>query len=291
MEKKPRVYQQTTPELANVWDEYIGWNEDLIIVDFLANIIKCIKKIPQEIYVLDAAAATGRATIFLASKGYRVYENTTDFNLNKKLDENVRNKQEGTEIQISDYDWALISYYFKHQKFDTVILIGNFLSRLLDENERRRVIEQCFKILKPGGIFIVDKRNFDRILKLKDADIYSYDGFYDNCYRCKVLYRGETVRGWPKLIDDNLIEFVIGSNKKEFDPIFKMYPFKSNTGSKKNQYHELKNLLMSCHFEKVEIYQDYDFNNKIPEDKYNYSDLESDFIVYVAFKNHIMNTS
>ena len=286
--------QPITPELASVWDVYADWKDDDITKKFLTQYIECTKKIPQKVYILDAAAATGQTAIYLARKGYKVYANTADDALNEKLIKNVDvSKMEiETKIDPTNYDWALFSHYFKDQKFDIVILIGNFLSRIVDENERQRVIEQCFKILKSGGIFIVDKRNFDRIVKKKNEgkkDICSYHGFNDgDCYKGSVIYRGKTIGGWPKTISNSFIEFVIGNSEKEYSPIFKMYTFKSNTGNNKNDKDELKDLLYRCHFKDVKIYQDYDFNKKIPQGKSDYGDVNADFIVYVAFKNPVI---
>jgi SAM-dependent methyltransferase len=286
--ENPRILQESTPQLADVWDRYIDWQigpppEGV----FLTTIIDQLKKIPSKISILDAAAATGRETIFLYKHGYKIHANNIDSNFRSKLFQNLDThigKNHVDEIQKTQNDWVLFSHYFKDHRFDVVILIGNFLSRLLDQSEIRRTIDQCFKILKPGGIFIVDRRNFDRIIAHKDEGICCYNGFYEKIYKGKYLFCGRVVRGWPKSIENDKIEFVFGDENRIYGPSFIMYPFKCNTVDNKNCYDELKELL-DRRFERVEVYADYDVQNGISQNPaINYTELDADFIVYVAHK-------
>jgi SAM-dependent methyltransferase len=278
------LYQKTialsTPEIAQDWDRYVGtWNKDSPPEgDFLAKVIEELNKPKSKISILDAAAATGRETIFLSKRGYKIQANSIDRNLDDKLYQNL-NDLENKSPLAKIHDIRLLDQYFGREKFDLVLLIGNVLARLLDANERRRVIHQCYRILKPGGKLIVDKRNFDKMLAHKeDNAIRSFDGFYQpKFYRAKYIYCGTSVRGWPISIDDKQIDFTFGDGTKSFGRI-NMYPLKSEPRD------ELKDLLLDMNF-RVDIYRDYDYTSSVGDGEIiDYKNLDADFIVYVAHK-------
>jgi SAM-dependent methyltransferase len=217
-----------TANLAKAWDKYIDWQKgDPPEGSFLEKIIEHLHKPKSKVSILDAAAATGRETIFLYKKGYDIYANNVDMNLRDYLIDNLKIYlgESYVKVPATTYDWRLFSKYF-NRKFDVVILLGNSLARLLKECEISRTINECYEILNPGGIFIVDKRNFDKILTHKDKDICSFKGFYNNFYKSKFLYCGQEVRGWPKSITKDVIDFSVGYNPETSNFIFKMYPFK-----------------------------------------------------------------
>ena len=234
--------------------------------------------------------ATGREAILLHKKGYKIHVNNIDDNMRFQLYDNLLkklSKEEAEDFKKSRShiaSWLLFEHYFEDTQFDVVLLIGNFLSRLLNENERIRTLDQCFRILKPGGIFIIDKRNFDRIIAKKDDGICSFDGFYNKVYSRKYMYRGDSVRGWPKNITNDKIEFVVGEKAKEYQPTFKMYTFRDDTAESKNDRDKLKYLL--DRYFQVKIYQDHNLEKPLDESP-DYSNVEADFIVYVAYKSYL----
>jgi glycine/sarcosine N-methyltransferase len=278
-----KVIELSTPDLAQEWDKYVDtWNEDVPPEGhFLDRVIKDLKKSKSNLSILDAAAATGRWTIFLTKQGYKIDTNSIDRNLDNRLHQNLSSWLSTAEPhKIKNYtrhDLRLFDQFFRPRKFDIIILIGNVLSRLLNKYERERTIDQCFKILKPGGTLIIDNRNFDKILSNKsNPEILTYDGFYEKFYKAKYIYCGKSVRGWPKCINDDRIEFTFGYRTKSFGCVT-MYPLKND---------ELQDLLVARSF-RVDIYKDYDYANKIRLDqKIDNKDksLDADFIVYVAHK-------
>lgn len=282
IKKSAREIQVTSPELADVWDQYLDIQTDTFQEGaFVTEMLRKLHKPRSQISILDAAAQTGRMVIYLYRQNYKkICANSVDQNLRVKLIDNLNREIPNNEIQKEEHDWLLFSKYFRNQKFDLILLTGNFLSRLLNKHERTRTVQQCFSILKSGGIFIVDKRNFDKIYHYKEDDIYSFNKFYDKVYNGKSVYRGTRIRGWPKLIDDNVMELAIGTETSTFPPTFKMYPFRSNA-----KFDELRNLLIfEAGFEAVEIYGDYDTQTYYRNQSIDQENLASDFIVYVAHK-------
>lgn len=285
--KYQEVIELSTPALAQEWDNYVGtWEIDMPPEGvFLLRVLKELNKSKSNISILDAASATGRETIFLSKQGYKMHANSVDRNLDKKLYQNLTSRlttDEQRRLRRSGYDLRLFDQYFGRRRFDLILLIGNVISRLVEAEERQRIIDQCFKILKPGGILVVDKRNFDKILAHKSEPLTNtYDGFYDHGnYGGKYLYCGQSIRGWPKDINERRVVFEFGNSTDSFGTI-SMYPLKSEPAD------ELKNLLTNRSFI-VDVYEDYDYGKRINQNQnFDYKGSEADFIVYVAHKPQI----
>jgi SAM-dependent methyltransferase len=194
--------------------------------------------------------------IYLHTKWYKkIWANSMDGNLRAmlyhKLDQIPNN-----DIKRVGNDWLVFSQYFRDLKFDLILITGNFLSRLLNEYERTRAVQQCFTIFKPGGIFIVDNRNYAKIFHYTENDVISYSNFYEKFYNGRSFYSGTQIRGWPKSIGDKVVEFAIGSDTFTFQHTFNIYHFRGNTN-----LDELRNLLLCVvGFKEVDIYGDYDLH-------------------------------
>ena len=89
---------------------------------------------------------------------------------------------------------------FRVREFDAVLLLGNFISLIHDEEDRKRCLNQFYRILNQGGILIIDLRNYEKISEnsriVGDAKL-----FYEN-YSGEFMYTGDEVRGWPVKVDD-----------------------------------------------------------------------------------------
>lgn len=102
--------------------------------------------------VLDVGGGPGKYSIFLAQNGHRV----TLVDLSEKLVEQAEKHaaQAGVVIQEFINGNALeLETLLPDRSFDAVLCMGP-LYHLLEENERKEAINQCLKLLKPGGVLI-----------------------------------------------------------------------------------------------------------------------------------------
>jgi len=71
------------------------------------------------------------------------------------------------------------SHVEEHQGFDALMCLGNSFAHLPDfvgdQRDQRQAIAKFAKVLKPGGLLIIDHRNYDYILdhgKTRSTNIY-----------------------------------------------------------------------------------------------------------------------
>lgn len=101
--------------------------------------------------ILDAAAGTGKTGEKLFNSGFQnlLLNDKSSFMLNSSRVPHIR---------ITNYDWIELQTEFGNNSFEVVLIIGNSLSHTKNVEE---VFLNVFKILKPGGHFIFDIRNWD----------------------------------------------------------------------------------------------------------------------------------
>lgn len=111
---------------------------------------------PAQARFLDLACGSGRHSIYLASKGYRV----TGIDLSDELIEKAQASESDNlsfyvhdmrnEFRINYYDYVL-NLFTSFGYFDT-------------DHEHVRVLGNVFKGLKPGGTFVLDFFNADKVI-------------------------------------------------------------------------------------------------------------------------------
>ncbi len=122
-------------------------------IDYLTN----NKYINKNEMVLDVGCGQGRHTIELLQRGYKVLG--IDFS-----DENIcKAKEQGKNIGISDFAFKTedIRTYKNKNKFGTVLCLYDVIGSFTDDKENDKIIINCFKNLKNGGILVLSVMNMD----------------------------------------------------------------------------------------------------------------------------------
>lgn len=103
---------------------------------------------PPPAQILDCGGGPGRFAIELARRGYQV----TLFDLSNANLRMARKKarQAGVDLVGFEHGTATDLSGFTDQAFDAVLLLGP-LYHLLEENERRKALEESYRVLRPGG--------------------------------------------------------------------------------------------------------------------------------------------
>lgn len=205
--------------------------------------------------ILDLAAGIGCESINLVSLGYKVISNEIEPALREIALKNSIDS--GINLQLSSANWLNLSDRFQCGYFDVVFLIGNSFCLLNSRKEMKKAAFQFFNICKSGGTFIIDERNFVRILRYPNNYLSRKNAFHR-----KVIYCGKTVTGRPISITNRKIKFgyYIDDSEKEIG-ILNMIPFKQN---------ELVKLFKSVGFE----------HTKTMCDLKNQKQLDCDFLTH-----------
>jgi SAM-dependent methyltransferase len=117
-------------------------------------------------YVLDAACGTGHHAFSLSSRGYTV----AGADLSTRMIEQGRQNAVAQDVEVSFKVAGLgeLVEAFGAGSQDAVLCLGNSLPHLLSAAELQRALVDFAGVLRPGGLAIVQNRNFDRVWAEQD---------------------------------------------------------------------------------------------------------------------------
>lgn len=238
--------QQYQAGLADIWDELINWNGR---AEGEKSFFKELLKGHGVQRVLDAACGTGYHTIDLDSAGFDV---TASDNCPKMLRKaRINAAASGCSSTFLCADWRELENLFK-EPFDAVLCLGSSIPHLHKKEDRIKALAQFYKTLKPGGILVVDHRNFDALL----AGNFAAKG--------KFYYCSKTIRVSAKIASNGMAEFTYS---KGSDHTLQVYPLRTD---------ELRDELQKTGFHSIRSFGDFE-EGEIT--------LESDFVIHVATKS------
>jgi SAM-dependent methyltransferase len=171
------------------WDELIDWEKRAAAEgSFFIDILRA----HNARTVLDAATGTGFHSIRLKQAGFDV---TSADGCERMLERAAINARRcGLRLHAIQADWRCLGRYVGGE-FDALICLGNSFTHLFDETGRRRVLAEYYARLRPGGLLILDHRNYDALLDHGAQPQH------------KVYYCGEGVRARPVHVDPGLARF------------------------------------------------------------------------------------
>jgi len=227
--------QYADGKAARVWEVYIGDTKSRTqyYKEFLT------KKLKENgcHHLLDAACGTGVDSIMLVEEGFQVTSvDASDKMLKYALKERWNRRKEASfdSWVIEEANWLTLpdDIYKPGEGFDCVICLGNSFAHLSDSDDLSKIklaLSNFHRMIKPGGILLIDHRNYDHII---DTGKTSTNNIYYNSKTIKdivtsVLY----LNGKPKMITlDYTMD--VSNLESEFD--------KTDTAhSKKGRYSDI----------------------------------------------------
>lgn len=260
------------PDLASRWEEYVFPDRRVKrLKPFLVHVLKS----KRESKILDAAVGIGCETVMLRNDRWKVRGNEFEESFR-----NVARKYAANhgiaKLDLDKSDWTQLSRLYGEEAFGAVLVLGNSICLLPTLGAVKRSLEEFHRVLEPGGLLVIDERNFSRIIE-KEAELAASPAAGHSKHR--VMYCGTTVRGCPIDIDttekrviwacyENGTEGADSSSlQKKTIGEFELYAFDEG---------ELARTLEDCGFTEVTPYSDLDTTPGRKEDAV--------FITYVATK-------
>jgi len=235
---------------AQLWNLYIGdtaertkYYREFVVGQLRA--AKCRS-------VLDVACGTGIDSIMLLEEGFSLSSvDLSDKMLKFALKTRWERRKEPAFDQwlIEEGNWMTLPEELDGVgTFDSVICLGNSFAHLplIDGIDSHRIAIRNFcEMLKPGGVMLIDHRNFDEILKHGHApskNIY-YNSEHINDIKTSVVLQ----EGDPILVT---LDYVMSSNNKDNQFRLSYYP---------HQVHKFGNILKECFGDgsKYSVYGDF----------------------------------
>lgn len=213
----PRVYEA----------EYGGYKDDF---DLFLNLI-------SKGNVLDLACGTGRLSIPLANKGFKVVALDTSSSMLAL----ARSKSKDLPIQWVQGD---IRDFHLNETFDLILMAGNAFQALLSEEDQLQMLMCVREHLKPSGLFIFNTRN-PHDSDFKDINEFQFWHEFQD-------HKGKTVRVFGKQ-QANISEALVTYTTKR---IWEDKETTSIIQLRFTHYAQLMKLLDAAGFETVEVYGD-----------------------------------
>jgi glycine/sarcosine N-methyltransferase len=114
--------------------------------------------------VLDAACGTGHHVITLAQRGYQAVGADLSGAMIRMARENAR--AAGVEVPFLVAGFGDLAA--QGSLFDAILCLGNSLPHLLTGQAVEHTLADFAAALRPGGLLVIQNRNFDRILARRD---------------------------------------------------------------------------------------------------------------------------
>ncbi|OCX25402.1 MULTISPECIES: class I SAM-dependent methyltransferase [Pseudomonas] len=182
--------RQYVADFVERWDELIDWEkraagEGSFFFDLLRQ--------AGAWRVLDAATGSGFHGAQLHKAGFDV---TACDGSATMVDRARRNFDRlGVDVPVHRCEWQALDARVLG-RFDAVLCLGSSLCHLFDRDARIAVLKRFRQMLKPGGMLLIDQRNFEAIL----AGRFTSSGRYYYCGNSASITLGE--------LDEAVCEFV-----------------------------------------------------------------------------------
>ncbi|HVN53855.1 MAG TPA: class I SAM-dependent methyltransferase [Anaerolineaceae bacterium] len=150
---------------SNDYDRFVNWPARLafelpFIEDQLRRLQPGAPGAP--IRILDAACGTGQHALALAKKGFAVSGADLSEGMIARAREN--SSAAGMEIPFAVAGFDSLAGLYPPESFDALLCLGNSLPHLISRPNLGAALSAFARLLRPGGLLLVQNRNFDAVL-------------------------------------------------------------------------------------------------------------------------------
>jgi glycine N-methyltransferase len=215
--------QYADGKAARVWEAYIGGKQNR--TDQYRNWIVDLLRRHSVRRVLDVACGTGVDSMMLVEEGFEVVStDASDKMLKYALKERWQRRRQPAFNRwvIEEANWLTLAEDVKRftaadpdaacgdqdgeqtgpQLFDAVICIGNSFAHLPDfsgaQTNQRHAVGNFRSMLKPGGILVIDHRNYDEILS--SGQVPAKNVYYNSSHILGIKCSTLCVDGRPTMV-------------------------------------------------------------------------------------------
>lgn len=284
LQEGPPGIEVMNPELAAKWELYVDPDARLDRSGPMARFL--LRALSGTQYVLDAAAGIGSESVLLINTALlSVVSNEVDASLRSVAREFAARHQ--CSIDLRKHPWERLPMELPGNfRFDAILVLGNSLCLTMQKSRRKQTITNFIQLLKPGGLLVVDERNFQALLDNREAIM---DDPYENFAPLRLgdpLYRGMRVRAYPAQIDDECVAWRFFDNdpratssdeirrRPQLGKDMQLHPFRSG---------ELYGLLRECGFtDDIQVFVDLSFLETLHQGDDMPTVGDAAFVTYVA---------
>lgn len=195
--------------------------------------------------VFESCMGDGFNCLSLLWYGYEVTGNEIDPYFRELALANIQQQKMKLD-SITAYDWREIPDEFACSH-DAVLCLGNSLTYMMTRAEQELVVRNFKKIIRPGGIVVIDHRNYDYMLDEREHILKDPQNNFR--YSRKFYYCGENVSCYPVEIEDKRVVLEYKHKVSGKAGRLELYPFRRE---------EVIDVMESAGLEVVESYGDFE---------------------------------
>jgi glycine/sarcosine N-methyltransferase len=150
------------------YDRFVNWTARLQgEIPFIQQQLQRISSAQNgDISILDAACGTGMHAIALAKLGFKAAGADLSAGMIQKARLNAQEVEIGVPFEAVGFG-GLAGVFGEHT-FDALLCLGNSLPHLLSMSDLAAALADFVACLKPGGLLLIQNRNFDAVLSLQE---------------------------------------------------------------------------------------------------------------------------
>ncbi|WP_372422243.1 class I SAM-dependent methyltransferase [Salinarimonas chemoclinalis] len=237
--------EQYVPRFVDKWDALIDWDRRKAAeAGFFVERLRAA----GARRVLDVAAGTGFHSVALIEAGFEVVAVDGSAAMLEQARANAARR--GHALDAVHADWRSLGEMVDGT-FDAVVCLGSSFPHLFAEADRRHVLGEFSRRIAPGGLLMLDHRNFDAVR----AHRYKSSGNYYYC--------GTGAKVSVDHVDESLCRFRYDFSDRETYTL-EVYPVLKD---------EMRGLLEDAGFAEVETFGDF---------KPVFDVFSTDFVIHVA---------
>ena len=165
------MFNNAYDDFSQDYDRFVNWEARLSAeIPFIENQLGLIKhKGDQPLSVLDAACGTGMHAIELARRGY--YASGADLSSGMIAVAQRNASKAGVEVPFKNVGFKELHNSFNQENafpFDAILCLGNSLPHLITKADLREALLDFSACLRPGGMLLLQNRNFDAVMAEHD---------------------------------------------------------------------------------------------------------------------------
>lgn len=155
-------------QFASNYDRFVNWDNRLgFEIPLITKILDEVKRPDgKPLQILDAACGTGMHALALAKAGYQVAGADFSAEMIKKAQLNAASTR--LEMHFETTGFGSLASVFGESRFDAVLCLGNSLPHLIQDEDVDFTLIDFFACLKPGGLLLIQNRNFDAVIQKRD---------------------------------------------------------------------------------------------------------------------------
>ncbi len=198
---------------------------------------KELEGLPKGSSILDCSCGTGNHAIWFARQGFKV--SASDISEGMIACSKDKAEKEGVKVNFFRSSWEELPVKTT-ELFDLVVCPGNSLSHLHSMEMMQQSLLAIRKIVKPGGSFFFDLRNWERTFEENNLPEQEFQVKSKNCvYDVKYSYK---INGWNTRCE-MFVDIRTAEEKEYTQYAFDFFPF---------GYYQIYEALLEAGFEDVE---------------------------------------